>query len=428
MTSSLITGLPASIQLIASGGTPPYVYSIASGLPAGLSLNASTGLITGTPTTLQTATALVWGVQDSATPTPATSTDSFLVTVAAVPLAPPHYQFVPRVLGGMLMGGGPYPAPELYVAITSQPMTMAAVVIVPVPVVVAIAGRPMTMAAVITPRTTVDVAIAGRPMTMAAAVQNQSVDIAISSQPMTMEAVFTQATTVDVAITSQSMTMAAVAQNQSVDVAITSQPMTMAAAATGTLTVATGTKSPVGPDGMTQIISATDDDTFIEIALPFAFFAGNVSRTSTFVGSNTYLTFGAGSVARSSLSLASNPSQSSIHLGSADNSYQRVFRFNDPSNRFTRIRYEGAAAISGTPGSPNILWEVTLFNPSLSSGTQYVEVVFGVHNRTSGPFGVGGSGITPLSGGTIQENQSYVFSSGSTGVTWTIESGKFITL
>ena len=408
MTSSLITGLPASIQLIASGGTPPYVYSIASGLPAGLSLNASTGLITGTPTTLQTATALVWGVQDSATPTPATSTDSFLVTVAAVPLALPHYQFVPRVLGGMLMGGGPYPAPELYVAITSQPMTMAAVVIVPVPVVVAIAGRPMTMAAVITPRTTVDVAIAGRPMTMAAAVQDQSVDIAISSQPMTMEAVFTQAPTVDVAITSQSMTMEA--------------------AATGTLTVATGTKSPVGSSGMTQIISASDDDTFIEVSLPFAFFAGNVSRTSTFVGSNTYLTFGAGNIAHNSLSLASNPSQSSIHLGSADNSYQRVFRFNDPSNRFTRIRYEGAAATSGTPGSPNILWEVTLFNPSLSSGTQYVEVVFGVHSRTSGLFGVGGSGITVLSGGTIQANQSYVFSSGSTGVTWTIESGKFITL
>ena len=194
------------------------------------------------------------------------------------------------------------------------------------------------------------------------------------------------------------------------------------------LAVIAGTKSPVGPDGMTQIISASADDSFIEVAFPFAFFAGNVSRTSAFVGSNNYITFGAGRTEYNSLSLASNPSQSSIHLGSADNSYQRVFRFNDPSNRFTRIRYEGTAGTSGTSGSPNILWEVTLFNPSLSSGTQYVEVVFGVHNRTSGLFGVGGSGITPLSGGTIQANQSYVFSSGSTGVTWTIESGKFITL
>ncbi|MFD1151429.1 S8 family peptidase [Saccharothrix hoggarensis] len=43
-------GTATSLQLKASGGTPPYTWS-ATGLPPGLSLAASTGLISGTPTT-----------------------------------------------------------------------------------------------------------------------------------------------------------------------------------------------------------------------------------------------------------------------------------------------------------------------------------------------------------------------------------------
>ncbi|MBO4205557.1 S8 family serine peptidase [Micromonospora echinofusca] len=39
-----------SLQMTASGGTTPYTWS-ATGLPAGLSINSSTGLITGTPST-----------------------------------------------------------------------------------------------------------------------------------------------------------------------------------------------------------------------------------------------------------------------------------------------------------------------------------------------------------------------------------------
>ena len=46
------SGTPYSASLSATGGTAPYTFSIISGsLPPGLTLNASTGAITGTPTT-----------------------------------------------------------------------------------------------------------------------------------------------------------------------------------------------------------------------------------------------------------------------------------------------------------------------------------------------------------------------------------------
>ena len=54
--SNMTVGQAQSITITSSGGTAPYTYSVTSGsLPTGLSLNGTTGAITGTPTTSQAA-------------------------------------------------------------------------------------------------------------------------------------------------------------------------------------------------------------------------------------------------------------------------------------------------------------------------------------------------------------------------------------
>jgi hypothetical protein len=75
--------LPFSFQLTASGGTAPYTWSLANGsaaLPTGLSLNTTTGYITGTPTTAATTTGIIVQAKDSAT-APATATQTMTFTI-----------------------------------------------------------------------------------------------------------------------------------------------------------------------------------------------------------------------------------------------------------------------------------------------------------------------------------------------------------
>jgi hypothetical protein len=87
-TTSLPNGKVAtsySTQLALTGGIAPYTWTLTSGtLPAGLSLDASTGTISGTPTAVTaTAAQLTFKVTDSAVPPVSASSPTLSLTITA---------------------------------------------------------------------------------------------------------------------------------------------------------------------------------------------------------------------------------------------------------------------------------------------------------------------------------------------------------
>ena len=171
------------------------------------------------------------------------------------------------------------------------------------------------------------------------------------------------------------------------------------------------------PVGWTGRQNATADDANLSVSPIPTFTINNVNYTTVYVGSNNYLTFGSGASIYSNLS-GSNPALNKIHVGAADNSYQRVSTISSGAN-YTRIRYEGNAATSGTPGSPGIVWEATFFDMSKTGNVPVVEILVGNHNRTTGQFGIASTSAYYQTS-TLLTNTSYVFVGNSTGTSWTI--------
>jgi hypothetical protein len=92
-TSSLVEGhigTSYSALLTATGGTPPYTWSLTSGaLPTGLSLNGTSGAITGTSTTAANAK-LTFSVTDSGGSAQTASFSAKLTIYASVAVSPAH--------------------------------------------------------------------------------------------------------------------------------------------------------------------------------------------------------------------------------------------------------------------------------------------------------------------------------------------------
>ena len=197
--------------------------------------------------------------------------------------------------------------------------------------------------------------------------------------------------------------------------------------------IGTGNKAPIHgsgggtypPSGWSGAQNGNVDDAFVSIVLPFTFYINNTGYTNVYLGSNSYLTFGSGSTQYNPMSVT-NPPLPKLMFGAADNSYQRVSTIVSGTD-YVSIRYEGTNNTGGTVGSPTMVVELTLVNPSKFSGSNLIEMLVG--NWTANPGqNVSNSSKTTTAyvTFTMSANTSYVFTGNSTGTSWTANSASRI--
>lgn len=202
-----------------------------------------------------------------------------------------------------------------------------------------------------------------------------------------------------------------------------SATITFGAQVTGPAVAAGTPASLLGPASLTQHVSATADDANFQVTIPFPFLFDGVdygqgANGGVYIVSNSYITFGYSSTAFNNFT-ASAPGRG-IFIGTADNSWQRLYSGTETVNGTTvfRVRFEGTAATSGTPGSPNMEWEIT-FYPN-----HKMQVVIGTMSRTTG--------VEQISNGTAytafpqDANTSYYIDASTTGTSWTTGVGSIV--
>lgn len=200
-----------------------------------------------------------------------------------------------------------------------------------------------------------------------------------------------------------------------------------------TFSISSGTKAPVfGPSGglypppsWTGVFDGDVDDDVFLINLPFSWTISNVDYTYILVCSNNYLTFYPSSITLTPS--VTDPPVDKILFGGGDFSVQRLSYLISPNNFYLRIRFEGTTSTAGTPGSPNIVWETTFFNPVNFRGQSVVEILTGTTANSGLDFGVASSTAFYANDPSgVQANTSYVFVGNSSGTSFNINIGSFV--
>ena len=130
----------------------------------------------------------------------------------------------------------------------------------------------------------------------------------------------------------------------------------------------TNQASILGSSGMDLVSTGGDDSTDLTNAFGFNFGFFGTPYTEAYVIGNSYILFGSSDT--SIVTDASEVTVKGIYINSKDNSAQQIFQYT--TSEYTRIRFEGTNANSGTQGNPDLEWEIIFFDNGsiqLTTGT-----------------------------------------------------------
>lgn len=119
--------------------------------------------------------------------------------------------------------------------------------------------------------------------------------------------------------------------------------------------------------------------------------------------------------------------QTKIAMGVNGMSLQRMAAKTGANNSYYKVRFEGTYNSStGTAGSPNVVVEVTFFNPDLTAGSLVAEIVTGeCANSGNNLYYDDGRWVKWINGATLSANQSYVIYSNISGTSPFLYSGSY---
>jgi hypothetical protein len=169
------------------------------------------------------------------------------------------------------------------------------------------------------------------------------------------------------------------------------------------------TSTGVTQSGWTAVITNTQDDANTLIPLGFNMTIYGATYSGVYVGSNDYVTWGSGQNAYNNYNFTTWGVPKLLHNMTSDNSWQYL-QYKQFTG-YTRIRFEGNASTSGTVGSGNIVWEMTIVSPEFSaSGKTLIEVRTGINGRgTARTQGIGNSDGTVVTSHASQQYDSVVY-------------------